>query len=76
MVATSTPLLGVGRAPPLGLAYGKINRDWRLLQVAVRAGEGDKQVAYKAATEAKERFFQDLGISWAINTPYLKFYGF
>lgn len=56
--------------------YARLNRDWRLLQVAVRAGEGDKQDAYKAATEAKEAFFQDLGISWAINTPYLKFYGF
>jgi hypothetical protein len=56
--------------------YARLNRDWRLMQMAVRAGDGDKQKAYEAATEAKERFFQDLGISWAINTPYLKFYGF
>ena len=26
--------------------------------------------------EALAGFYQDLGTSWAINSPYLKFYGF
>ena len=58
------------------VTYARLNRDWLLLLTAVRAGETDKRDAYEAAARAKEQFFHDLGISWAINTPYLKFYGF
>jgi len=58
------------------VTYARLNRDWRLALTAHRAGEEGARERYEAANQAKEQFFQDLGISWAINTPYLKFYGF
>lgn len=58
------------------VTYARLNRDWRLAQAAVRAGEEGARERYQAAEAAKEKFFQELGISWSINTPYLKFYGF
>ncbi len=56
--------------------YARANRDYRLARAAVRAGDATQKEALTQAQEALEAFYQDLGISWAINSPYLKFYGF
>lgn len=58
------------------VTYARLHREWRLALAAQRAGEEGAKERYQTAEAAKEQFFQDLGISWAINTPYLKFYGF
>ncbi len=56
--------------------YARVHRDYRLARAAVRAGDETQKEAMEAGQEALEAFYQDLGISWAINSPYLKFYGF
>ncbi len=59
-----------------GVDFARVNRDFLLARAAVRAGDRGRREALQQAEEAKLGFYQDLGISWAINTPYLLFYGF
>jgi len=56
--------------------YARVNRDYRLARARVRAGDATQRDVMDAAQQALEAFYQELGISWAINSPYLKFYGF
>jgi hypothetical protein len=57
--------------------YAPLRRDWTLAVAANRANPNPEAAAKVKETEArKEAFYQQLGISWALNAPYLKFYGF
>ncbi|MGM0492293.1 MAG: DUF4838 domain-containing protein [Armatimonadota bacterium] len=56
--------------------YARVNRDFILARHAVRSGEADRRDEMEAAEQAREDFYQQVGLSWAINSAYLKFYGF
>jgi len=56
--------------------YARLNRDYYLARAAVQAGDATQRDALTAAQEAREAFYQQVGLSWAINSAYLKFYGF
>jgi len=56
--------------------YARVNRDFILARHAVRSGETDRRDEMEAAEQAREDFYQQVGLSWAINSAYLKFYGF
>ncbi|MGI5819637.1 MAG: DUF4838 domain-containing protein [Armatimonadota bacterium] len=56
--------------------YARVNRDFVLARHAVRSGEADRREEMEAAELAREQFYQRVGLSWAINSAYLKFYGF
>ena len=61
-----------------GLDYARVNRDFFLTREALRAGVGDAAAlreAHRQAEEAKMTFLRELGITWAINSAYLQFYG-
>ncbi len=58
------------------VTYARLNRDWRLSRTAFRGGDAEMKATYEAAELAKEEFFRELGMSWSINSAYLKFYGF
>ncbi|HIE51985.1 MAG TPA: DUF4838 domain-containing protein [Armatimonadetes bacterium] len=57
-----------------GLRYTQLQREVVLARHALREGRGD-QAAYQRAVQVREAFYQELGLSWALNVPYLKFYG-
>ena len=56
--------------------YAALNRDYILARRAVRSGDTEMRDAMEAAAAAREAFYQRLGLSWALNSAYLKFYGF
>jgi hypothetical protein len=60
-----------------GIRYAPLRRDWTLAVGEQRANPTKAGAAkVKETLERKEAFYQQLGISWALNVPYLKFYGF
>jgi len=61
----------------VGIDYARLNRDYLLARHAVRdEGDATRQEAMEAAAQAREEYYQQLGLTWAINSAYLKFYGF
>ncbi|MFQ5811306.1 MAG: hypothetical protein ACE5JM_16940 [Armatimonadota bacterium] len=60
----------------VGLEFTRVNRDAILAKHASRTGELTDKEALQAALDAREAFYQRLGLSWEINSPYLKFYGY
>ena len=57
--------------------YAPLRRDWTLAVEAQRANPSKEGAAKVKETLArKEAFYQQLGISWTLNVPYLKFNGF
>lgn len=58
-----------------GLDFTRLNRDRRMALGLLRAGKGDQQT-YDAAHAALEAYYQEMGITWAVNSPWMKFYGF
>jgi hypothetical protein len=60
----------------VGPDYARLNRDYYLARYAVRSGDATQRDALAAAEQAREDFYQQVGLSWAINSAYLKFYGF
>lgn len=60
----------------VGIDYARVNRDVFLAKAAVDAGDATQRDDLTAATQAREDYYQQLGLTWAINAPYLKFYGF
>jgi len=58
-----------------GLTYTRLNRDRMLALTALRRREGDRET-YERAHDALEDYYRQMGITWAVNSPYLKFYGF
>ncbi len=59
----------------VGLNYTRLNRDRVLARAALRAGTGTRE-AYEQADRALTEFYQQIGITWALNSGYLRFYGF
>ncbi|MGD9497801.1 MAG: DUF4838 domain-containing protein [Armatimonadota bacterium] len=60
----------------VGIDYARVNRDVFLAKAAVDAGDATRRDALEAAVQAREDYYQQLGLTWALNAPYLKFYGF
>lgn len=60
----------------VAIDYARLNRDVLLAKAAVRAGDATQRDALNAAIQAREDYYQQLGLTWAINSAYLKFYGF
>ena len=60
----------------VGIDYARVNRDVFLAKAAVDAGDATQRAALDAAVQAREDYYQQLGLSWALNSAYLKFYGF
>ncbi len=61
----------------VGIDYARLNRDYLLARHAVRdEGDATRQEAMAAAAQAREDYYQQLGLTWALNSAYLKFYGF
>lgn len=60
----------------VGLDFTRVNRDAILAQHAAKVGKLAEKAALQAALDAREAFYQKLGLSWEINSPYLKFYGY
>ncbi|NSW54648.1 MAG: DUF4838 domain-containing protein [Armatimonadetes bacterium] len=58
-----------------GLDFTRLNRDRRMALGLLRAGKGDQQT-YEKAHAALEAYYQKMGITWAVNSPWMKFYGF
>jgi hypothetical protein len=58
-----------------GLDFTRLNRDRRMALGLLRAGKGDQQT-YERAHAALEAYYQEMGITWAVNSPWMKFYGF
>jgi hypothetical protein len=56
--------------------YARIRRDWTLARAAGRAGDRDAEQRARTLEAEKEAWYQRLGISWTLNVPYLRFYGF
>ncbi len=56
--------------------YAALNRDFILARHAVRSGDAEMRDEMEAAEAAREEFYQRVGLSWALNSAYLKFYGF
>ncbi|MFC1718399.1 DUF4838 domain-containing protein, partial [Candidatus Poribacteria bacterium] len=57
------------------LDYARVRRDWTLARSARKI---DREAAQRFREMEAERdgWYQELGISWAINAPYMKFYGY
>ncbi len=68
----------LGRIDFLQIAvdYARLNRDYLVARHAFREGDAGQREAMEAAGKAREAFYQRLGHTWALNIPYLKFYGF
>ena len=60
----------------VGIDYTRVNRDYLLARQAVRDGDAGQRPAMAAAEQAREDYYQQLGLTWALNSAYLKFYGF
>lgn len=60
----------------VGVDYARVSRDAILTRHAVSSGDTDQRAAMEAAEQAREDFYQQVGISWTLNAPYLKYYGF
>lgn len=58
-----------------GLDYTRLNRDRILTRAALRAGTGDRAAA-EEAQKALDDYYRRMGITWAVNSAYLRFYGF
>lgn len=57
--------------------YARVNRDYFLARFAAQqSGERADRDKMRAAEQAREDFYQQVGLSWAINSAYLKYYGF
>jgi len=59
-----------------GVEYARIRRDWATARAAVGGGDRDARARLRAATNARDAWYQRLGLSWAINAPRLQFYGY
>ena len=60
----------------VAIDYARVNRDYFLARHAVRSGDAEMRDEMEAAEAAREELYQRVGLSWALNAAYLKFYGF
>jgi hypothetical protein len=58
-----------------GLSYTRLNRDRVIALAAMKSGSGTKE-AYVAADKALADCYRQMGITQAVNSPWMKFYGF
>ena len=58
------------------LEYTRIRRDWTIARSL--ALQGDREAAQHLTILSAERdaWYQELGISWVLNAPYLRFCGY
>ena len=58
------------------IEYARIRRDWTPLRLAAWKGDAQARRQLKTIEAERDRWYQQLGISWALNAPYLRFYGY
>ena len=58
------------------LEYARIRRDWTLARAQVRQGDREAAQRVKDIEAERDAWYQKLGISWALNVAYLRFYGY
>lgn len=56
--------------------FARIHRDWTLAKALSRKGDSEAAQRLKTIEAEREGWYQRLGISWEINAPNLKFYGY
>jgi len=57
-----------------GLEYARLRRDWVLAKAASQKGDRKAVKRLEAVIAERDQWYQELGISWALNVPYLRFY--
>jgi hypothetical protein len=58
------------------LEYARIRRDWTLARAQARQGDREAAQRVKSIEAERDAWYQQLGISWALNAAYLRFYGY
>ena len=57
------------------IEYARIRRDWTLARSA-RKRDREAAQRLKGIEAERDAWYQQLGISWALNAAYLRFYGY
>ena len=58
------------------LEYARIRRDWTLARAQARQDDREAAQRVKSIEAERDAWYQKLGISWALNAAYLRFYGY
>lgn len=58
------------------IEYARIRRDWTPLRLAAWKGDVEAAKRLKVIEAKRDDWYQELGISWALNAAYLRFYGY
>jgi len=60
----------------IGVKFARLNRNAVVARAAFRSGETKDAKPSAEAAAARDAFYKQIGLTWALNSPYLKFYGF
>jgi hypothetical protein len=58
------------------IRYARIRRDWTLARALAREGDREAAQRLRSIEADRDTWYQQLGISWALNAAYLRFYGY